>query len=95
VLRPSVSPLVCHPDYQAGCEILPYEFKAGPAGGRLRRPSSRRQRHDGYRGTGLTLHPRGNHTVGAQRRDGADGVWAGGQPSGRELPSRAVRYRNP
>ena len=25
-----------------------------PAGGRLRRPSSRRQRHDGHRGTGLT-----------------------------------------
>jgi hypothetical protein len=27
-----------------------YELKAGPAGGRLRRPSSRRQRHDGNRG---------------------------------------------
>src|SRR5215213_9402260 len=33
-----------------------YELKAGPAGGRLRRPSSRRQRRDGCRGTGLT-HP--------------------------------------
>jgi hypothetical protein len=33
-----------------------YELKAGPAGGRLRRPSSRRQRYDGHRGTGLTLH---------------------------------------
>jgi hypothetical protein len=32
-----------------------YELKAGPAGGRLRRPSSRRQRPDGHRGTGLTL----------------------------------------
>jgi hypothetical protein len=31
-----------------------YELKAGPAGGRLRRPSSRRQRHDGYREAGLT-----------------------------------------
>jgi len=31
-----------------------YELKAGPAGGRLRRPSSRRQRHDGHRGAGLT-----------------------------------------
>src|SRR5215208_6366638 len=35
-----------------------YELKAGPAGGRLRRPSSRRQRPDGHRGTGLTLHSR-------------------------------------
>jgi hypothetical protein len=35
-----------------------YTLKAGPAGGRLRRPSSRRQRHDGNRGTGLTLRPR-------------------------------------
>jgi hypothetical protein len=26
-----------------------YTLKAGPAGGRLRRPSSRRQRRDGYR----------------------------------------------
>jgi len=35
-----------------------YSLKAGPAGGRLRRPSSRRQRHDGHRRTGLTLpHP--------------------------------------
>ena len=33
--------------------------KAGPAGGRLRRPPSRRQRHDGHRGTGLTLHAAG------------------------------------
>jgi hypothetical protein len=33
-----------------------YELKAGPAGGRLRRPSSRRQRRDGHRGTGLA-HP--------------------------------------
>jgi hypothetical protein len=32
-----------------------YELKAGPAGGRLRRPSSRRQRHGGHRGAGLTL----------------------------------------
>jgi hypothetical protein len=37
-----------------GEEFL-YELKAGPAGGRLRRPSSRRQRHNGHRGTGLTL----------------------------------------
>jgi hypothetical protein len=34
-----------------------YELKAGPAGGRLRRPSSRRQRHDGHRGTGPTQQP--------------------------------------
>jgi hypothetical protein len=32
-------------------------LKAGPAGGRLRRPSSRRQRHDGRRGTGLAEGP--------------------------------------
>jgi hypothetical protein len=31
-------------------------IKAGPAGGRLRRPSSRRQRHDGDPGPGLTQH---------------------------------------
>jgi hypothetical protein len=37
-------------------ETFLYILKAGPAGGRLRRPSSRRQRHDGHRGTGLTLH---------------------------------------
>jgi hypothetical protein len=36
-------------------ETFLYTLKAGPAGGRLRRPSSRRQRLDGYRGTGLTL----------------------------------------
>jgi hypothetical protein len=30
-----------------------FDFKAGPAGGRLRRPSSRRQRHDGYPEAGL------------------------------------------
>ena len=40
-----------------GWETFLYTLKAGPAGGRLRRPSSRRQRHDGHRGTGLTLHP--------------------------------------
>ena len=38
---------------------LPLLFlKAGPAGGRLRRPSSRRQPHSGHRGTGLTLPSR-------------------------------------
>jgi hypothetical protein len=38
---------------------LPLLFlKAGPAGGRLRRPSSRRQRRDGNRATDLTLHSR-------------------------------------
>jgi hypothetical protein len=40
----------------SGCEEFLYILKAGPAGGRLRRPSSRRQRHGGHRGTGLTLH---------------------------------------
>jgi hypothetical protein len=35
------------------CYQFPYRIKAGPAGGRLRRPSSRRQRHDGYREAGL------------------------------------------
>jgi hypothetical protein len=33
-------------------------LKAGPTGGRLRRPSSRRQQHDGTRLTGLTLQAR-------------------------------------
>jgi hypothetical protein len=40
------------------CEEFLYILKAGPAGGRLRRPSSRRQRHDGHRGTGPTLDTR-------------------------------------
>ena len=31
-----------------------YELKAGPAGGRLRRPSSRRQRYDSHRPTLIT-----------------------------------------
>jgi hypothetical protein len=39
-------------------ETFLYTLKAGPAGGRLRRPSSRRQPHDGHRGTGLTLRTR-------------------------------------
>jgi hypothetical protein len=39
----------------SGCEDFLYTIKAGPAGGRLRRPSSRRQRHDGHRGAGLTV----------------------------------------
>jgi hypothetical protein len=34
-------------------------LKAGPAGARLRRPSSRRQRYDGHRGSGLALPHRG------------------------------------
>jgi hypothetical protein len=38
------------------CEDFLYILKAGPAGGRLRRPSSRRQRHDGHPGAGLTEH---------------------------------------
>jgi hypothetical protein len=33
-------------------ETFLYTLKAGPAGGRLRRPSSRRQRRDGHRRTG-------------------------------------------
>jgi hypothetical protein len=40
-------------NHSVGEEFL-YELKAGPAGGRLRRPSSRRQRHGGHRGTGLS-----------------------------------------
>jgi hypothetical protein len=35
----------------SGSEGFLYTLKAGPAGGRLRR-------HDGHRGTGLTLHTR-------------------------------------
>jgi hypothetical protein len=37
------------------CEDFLYILKAGPAGGRLRRPPSRRQRHDGHPGTGLNF----------------------------------------
>jgi hypothetical protein len=36
-----------------------YDLKAGPAGGRLRRPSSRRQRHHGHQGIGLNLPHQG------------------------------------
>jgi hypothetical protein len=36
------------------CEKFLYELKAGPAGGRRRRPSSRRQHYDGDQGAGLT-----------------------------------------
>src|SRR5215216_4362355 len=43
------------------CEEFLYELKAGPAGGRLRRPSSRRQRHDGHPGVGLTEHSSRSH----------------------------------
>jgi hypothetical protein len=43
---------------RSGSLQLPLLFlKAGPAGGRLRRPSSRRQRHDGHRASSLTLPP--------------------------------------
>ena len=35
-------------------EEFPYELKAGPAGGRLRRPPSRRQRHDDHQDASLT-----------------------------------------
>jgi hypothetical protein len=44
--------------YRTGCEGRISHLKAGPAGGRLRRPSSRRQRRDGSRGTGPTLDTR-------------------------------------
>jgi hypothetical protein len=37
-----------------GWETFLYTLKAGPAGGRLRRPSSRRQRHDAHRASSLT-----------------------------------------
>jgi hypothetical protein len=46
------------PRWGIGCEKFLYELKAGPAGGRLRRPPSRRQRRGGHRGAGLTLHQR-------------------------------------
>jgi hypothetical protein len=39
----------------SGYNLL-YLDQDGPAGGRLRRPSSRRQPHDGHRGAGLTLN---------------------------------------
>ena len=59
------------------CEEFLYELKAGPAGGRLRRPSSRRQPHDGHRGTGspcrIVLSP---WRCGRPRRSDCDEVWA-------------------
>jgi hypothetical protein len=45
-----------------------YELKAGPAGGRLWRPSSRRQPHDGHRTAGLTLSVGGPEAVARCRR---------------------------
>jgi hypothetical protein len=57
LLRPDIS----------GTDVARYQFlyilKADPAGGRLRRPSSRRQRHDGHRGAGLTLSTGGAEAV--------------------------------
>jgi hypothetical protein len=38
-----------HAVERASWETFLYELKADPAGGRLRRPSSRRPRHDGHR----------------------------------------------
>jgi hypothetical protein len=56
VSAPSVTqPPVRHPGYRAGSENVPYEFKAGPAGGRLRRPSSARRPHNGHQGTDPTV----------------------------------------
>ena len=40
---------------EGGCENFLFSLKADPAGGRLRRPSSRRQQNAGNRPTGLTL----------------------------------------
>ena len=45
-----------------------YELKAGPAGGRLRRPASRRQRHHGHRGPGLTLFAAGAEACATSHR---------------------------
>jgi hypothetical protein len=46
-----------------------YTLKAGPAGDRLRRPSSRRLRHDSHRGAGLTLHIRRYESPPSVRSD--------------------------
>jgi hypothetical protein len=69
-------------------EVL-YTLKAGPAGGRLRRPSSRRQRHNGHRGTGLTL-TQGTNPRHAGRRMFSPGRQKGRYPSC--LDSCRVRY---
>jgi hypothetical protein len=52
----------------ARCEPLLYALKAGPAGGRLRRPSSRRQRHGGLRGAGFALHNQARERPSRGRR---------------------------
>jgi hypothetical protein len=60
-----------------------------PAGGRLRRPSSRRQRHDSHRGPGLTL------TQGANPRHAGRRRFSPGRQKGRSpscLDSCRVRY---
>jgi hypothetical protein len=44
-----------------------YELKAGPADGRRRRPSSRRQRRDGSRSTGLALRSALNQSLSRDR----------------------------
>jgi hypothetical protein len=54
---------------QAGvccCEELLFYVKAGPAGGRLRRPSSRRQRHNGHREPALPCTPGGAKAAASQ-----------------------------
>jgi hypothetical protein len=57
---PAFRSVVSAPDHRS--EEFLYELKAGPAGGRLRRPSSRRQRHVSPRSS-LTL--RSSCTVAA------------------------------
>jgi hypothetical protein len=46
-------------------ETFLYTLKAGPAGGRLRRPSSRRRRRHGHREIGLTYRSGHSHSSAA------------------------------
>jgi hypothetical protein len=81
-----------------------YTLKADPAGGRLRRPSSRRQRHDGKRGTAPALQCRQRLRAGAP--GDPEGPPTGSGPAnqplrvptgltthGQGLPARGVTFR--
>jgi hypothetical protein len=69
-------------DRSGSLQLSLLSFKAGPAGGRLRRPSSRRQRHEDHRGSGLTLSTGRAEAVGRCRRSRSGG------PKDQELTRR-------
>jgi hypothetical protein len=85
-----------------GCEDPLYCLKAGPAGGRLRRPSSRRQRRDGHGGTASPSHvalPQrsAQHAMDQTRLNletCQESMRKGRTPRGPPLPYRVNSYPN-